>query len=224
LDNAPASAEYCTHLLSLNGEESDLVKSFRGSTSRNARKAERAGVEIAFGHSREDVAAFFSLHCRTRKHHGIPPQPLSFFEKVHEHIIAPQKGFVALASHQGRPVAGAVYFLHRQRALYKFGASDRSFLHLRANNLVMREAIRWFSNNHFCSLHFGRTDLGQKGLAQFKNGWRADNDRVAYYRFDLKRNSFAGSRAYAQSSYGVFKLTPTPLLRTVGNLLYKHFG
>jgi hypothetical protein len=48
---------------------------------------------------------------------------------------------------------------------------------LRANNLVMWEAIRWFSRNQFRSLHFGRTDQVQEGLMQFKRGWGAEDGR-----------------------------------------------
>ena len=224
LDGAPASAEHFTHLLNLNGDEGSLIKSFRESTGRNVRKAEREGVEIAFGHTREELAAFFRLHCQTRKHHGLPPQPWSFFEKIHAHIIAPEKGFVVLASYQGRPVAGAVYFLHRERALFKFGASDRNFQHLRANNLVMWEAIRWFSRNQFRSLHFGRTEPENQGLLQFKNGWRAAEGKVAYYRINLRENVFSADADGIKSSYSFCKVLPIPVLRLAGRILCRHVG
>ena len=224
LGGAPASGEYCTHMLSLDGDERSLIKSFRESTRRNARKAEREGVEIVHGNRREDMAAYFRLHCKTRQHHGLPPQPWSFFEKIHEHVIAAQKCFVALAFHQGHAVAGAVYFFYRDRAMFKFGASDRSFQHLRANNLVMREAIRWLSRNNFRSVHFGRTDQGQEGLLQFKRGWGAETGRVAYYRFDLKQNAFSADGKSNRLPYSVFKFLPMPLLRLAGIALYRHAG
>ena len=120
LGGVPASGEYCTHMLSLDGDEGSLIKSFRESTRRNARKAEREGVEMSFMETAgRTSAAYFRLQCQTRQHHGLPPQPWSFFEKVHEHIIAPQKGFVVLANYQGHAIAGAVYFLHRDRAMFQ---------------------------------------------------------------------------------------------------------
>jgi len=48
---------------------------------------------------------------------------------------------------------------------YKF------FQHLRANNLVMWEAIKWSCEKKFQSLSFGRTEPENKGLMQFKAGW-----------------------------------------------------
>ena len=75
------------------------LKSFRESTRRNIRQAEKEGVEVTLRHTREALAAFYRLHCLTRRYHGLPPQPWSFFEKIHEHIIAPAEGLCGL----GRP-------------------------------------------------------------------------------------------------------------------------
>jgi hypothetical protein len=224
LGDAPPFAEHFIHLLMLNGDEGSLIKSFRESTSRNVRKAEREGVEVSLHYTRDALASFYRLHCLTRRRHGLPPQPWSFFEKIHEYIIALQKGFVALAAHRDQSIAGAVYFLYRDHALFKFGASDRKVQYLRANNLVMWEAIRWFCRNGFRSLHFGRTESENEGLKQFKRGWSAGDGRVAYYRFDLKQNAFSAGRNNVNPSYPVFKILPMPLLRLAGSVLYRHVG
>ena len=127
----------------LNGDGAEVDKAFRESTRRNINKAEREGVDIRFGHTREYLKIFYGLHCQTRKHHGLPPQPWSFFEKIHEHILAPEKGHVILAVYQGRPVAGAVFFHFRSGSVFKYGASDRTFQHLRPNNLIMWREIEF---------------------------------------------------------------------------------
>ena len=136
-------AENFTHILALSEDETGLKKTFRESTQRNIRHAEKAGVEVRLSHTRDALVDFYRLHCMTRRLHGLPPQPWSFFSKIHEHVIAREKGFVALGVHAGKTVAGAVYFHFRDRAVYKYGASDRFHQNLRANNLVMWEAIRW---------------------------------------------------------------------------------
>jgi lipid II:glycine glycyltransferase (peptidoglycan interpeptide bridge formation enzyme) len=131
---------------------------------------------------------------------------------------------VALAVHQGKPVAGAVYALYRDQALYKFGASDRKHQHLRANNLVMWEAIRWFCCNGFRSLHLGRTEPENEGLLQFKRGWGVKESRVAYFRLNLRENTFSAERNGTRSCYPVFKMLPIPVLRLAGSVLYRHVG
>jgi lipid II:glycine glycyltransferase (peptidoglycan interpeptide bridge formation enzyme) len=106
----------------------------------------------------------------TRKEHGLPPQPFHFFKKIHDHIISKNLGVVVLASFDRENVAGAIYFHIGEKAVFKYGASDKKFQHLRANNLVMWEAIKWYSQNGYRSLCFGRTEPENQGLLQFKSG------------------------------------------------------
>jgi hypothetical protein len=223
-ETAPPCAEHCTHILDLNSTEDNVQQSFRDSTRRNIHKASREGVEVTFQHTAEAMAAFYELHCRTRRRHGLPPQPRRFFEKIYEHVVAAKKGIALLATHADRTVAGAVYFFFQDRAFFKFGASDRAFQHLRANNLVMWEVIRWLIRNGFRSLHFGRTEPGSDGLLQFKRGWGAKESRVAYYRLSLRKNAFSAERNGTRSSSPVFKMLPIPVLRLVGRILYRHVG
>ena len=223
-DGAPFYAEHFTHLLDFSAEEAVLRKAFRESTRRNIRHAEKAGVTVALSHDRDALAAYYELHCITRQLHGLPPQPWSFFAKIHEHIVARERGFVALGQHSGTTVAGAVYFLFRDQALYKYGASDRTYQNLRANNLVMWEAIRWLKRSGFRSLHFGRTEPENHGLLQFKSGWRAAEGKVAYYKLDLKRGAFCAETSGLKTSYSWCKALPLPLLKLAGRVLYRHVG
>ena len=167
---------------------------------------------------------FYRLNCITRKVHGLPPQPLSFFKKIHERVISAEHGFVALASHSNRVVAGAVFFLFGSRAIYKYGASDRHHQHLRANNLVMWEAIRWCAANGFKGFSFGRTEPENKGLLQFKRGWGTREDHLNYYKFDFREKCFLSKKSGLKTSYHFFRHLPLPLLRLTGSLLYRHVG
>jgi hypothetical protein len=223
-NGAPNCAEHFAHILDLHGSEQGLFKSFRASTRRNIHKAEKEGVAVSLLHTRESLATFYHLHCGTRRWHGLPPQPWSFFEKIYDHVIVPHQGFVALGVHQGKPVAGAVYALYRDQALYKFGASDRNYQNLRANNLVMWEAIRWFCRNGFRSLDFGRTEPENEGLLQFKRGWGTKEGKVTYYRLNLRENAFSAGSNDTRSSYPFFKILPLPVLRLAGRVLYRHVG
>ncbi len=85
------------------------------------------------------------------------PQPFIFFKKIHELLISKNLGIVVLAFLDEKPIAGAVYFLFGKKAIYKYGASDRAYQKYKANDLVMWEAIKWFSSNGYESLCFGRT-------------------------------------------------------------------
>jgi hypothetical protein len=219
-----ASASFFEHFLNLSQKKEKIFSKFRNSTKRNIKRARKENVEIKIDNSRLAVEAFFQLHCGTRKHHGLPPQPRYFFQKIFERIIDQDKGFVALAYRQNKAIAGAVYFHFKNQAIYKYGASDRNHLNLRPNNLVMWKAIEWFAGNGFKSFSFGRTEPENKGLLQFKRGWGGKERTLSYYKYDLKKDSFVSNRSGVKSSYNFLKMLPLPILKFTGNILYRHVG
>jgi lipid II:glycine glycyltransferase (peptidoglycan interpeptide bridge formation enzyme) len=134
-------------------------------------------------------------------------------------------GFIALASFQDKPIAGGVFFHFGEKATYKYGASDLQYQHLRANNLVMWEAIKWYSQNGYKSLSFGRTELKNQGLIQFKSGWGTTEQQINYYRYDLKKDSFVSGFSRVTGFHNkIFRNTPVPILNRIGNIFYRHVG
>ncbi len=158
------SKTYLTHSLDLVHPKLKIFSKFRSSTKRNIKKAIKENVQVEKLNSLESVKEFYQLNSITRKKHGLPPQPFYFFRKIYKHIISTKKGFVVLALYRNKVVAGAVYSHFKDRALFKYGASDQNYQHLRANNLVMWEAIKWYAQNGCKSFNFGRTEPDHKGL------------------------------------------------------------
>lgn len=220
--DATPSVSYYGHTLDLVSDKQKVFSSFRSSTKRNIKKAVKEGIDVELCHSLESVREFYRLNCITRKYHGLPPQPYLFFKKVHEHIISMKKGFVALAYHSKNVIAGAVYFHFGEKAIYKYGASDRDYQRLRPNNLVMWEAIKSCVHNGFKTFDFGRTEPENKGLMQFKRGWHANERIIKYYRYDLTKNTFVKGGSTSRASKEIFKMLPSPLLNLAGSLLYRH--
>ncbi len=218
----PPFCRFYVHTLRLHPEERRLLSGFRSSTRRNIRKAAKTGVRVEILNTLDAVGAFYRLNCMTRKVHGLPPQPLRFFRLLHEHVISRGKGFVALASFEGKPVAAGVYLHFGGRAIYKYGASDRRFQHLRANNLVMWQAIRWYAARGYESFSFGRTAPQNTGLLQFKRGWGVSETVVHYYRYELGKDAFVQEEKPHPFLFELFHRMPEPLLRLMGVLLYRH--
>lgn len=218
------SSFYHGHTLNLTQNEQELISSFRSSTKRNINKAVKEGVVIEICNSFKSIKEFYRLNCITRKYHGLPPQPYYFFKKIYEHITSKKKGFVVLASFQQNIISGAVYFHFGNKAIYKYGASDRRYQHMRANNLVMWEAIKWFGQNGFKEFSFGRTEQENSGLLQFKRGWGTEEKTISYYKYDLTNAAFIKGRSRAITSYALLKKMPSPLLNLAGTLLYRHVG
>ncbi len=224
LSDAPVFRLSYLHHVKL-GDHRLLFKNLRESTKRNIRKAEKEGVVIEQSNSLEAVKAFYRLNCRTRKEHGIPPQPFLFFERLHEKVIAQDKGLVLLARYGNRTVAGAICLHIGKRAIYKYGASDRLFRFLRPNNGVIWEALKWYSDNGFEDFSLGITEPQHQGLMQFKRGWGAQEKSICYYRYIVDKQAFQEGQRYANSLWNnIAKKIPGPFLNALGFIFYRHVG
>jgi lipid II:glycine glycyltransferase (peptidoglycan interpeptide bridge formation enzyme) len=122
-------------------------------------------------------------------------------------------------------VAGNIYFHYNNNAYYKYGASDLQYQNLRASNLVMWEAIKFYAQNNFQHFCFGRTNPGNKGLLQFKNGWGVEKTVIKYFKYDLKKNEYVKEESLNQANkYRLISHLPFPLLKILGQIFYKHIG
>lgn len=223
--DATPYATYFGHSLVLSLDEEYCFFHFKGSTRRNIRKALAEGVEIKILNSMESIREFYKLNCLTRKRHGLPSQPYHLFKSIYDNIISEDRGLVVMAYYKNIAIAGAVYFHLGDKAIYKYGASDRRYQHLRANNLVMWEAIKWYCRNGYQSFYFGRTEMEHVGLRQFKIGWGAEEYPILYYRYSLRKSIFlTEKRSNLTMFHDLFSRLPVPLLKMIGRILYRHMG
>jgi len=225
LNNELPAKVYAHHLLELSREERVMHSRLRESTARNIRKAVKEGVTVGTCGTLQGVRDFYNLHCLTRKRQGVPPQSNRFFEKLHEHVISQGFGFTALAR-QGQDIVAGLICLHfGNNAIYKYGASNVEFQHLRANNLLLWETIKRCAQEGFCCLSLGRTDLDNEGLLAFKNGWGGSRTDLSYYRYDFTTDSFVCDREQDMEVYRIIlKKLPVNILRMLGKLVYRHMG
>lgn len=225
LCDALPSKVYAHHLIELSSDERMMLSRLRNSTARSIQKAVKEGVAVDIGCSLQGVLDFYLLHCLTRRRQGLPPQPRSYFEKLHEHVISRGLGFTALARQDSVTVAGMVCLHFGRNAIYKYGASDTDFQHLRANNLLFWETMKKCSREGFNALSLGRTDLDNEGLLHFKNGWGGQMTSLNYNRYDLVKNRFVcGRERNLTACREVLKRLPVNVLRMLGAFAYRHVG
>lgn len=225
LHEVPASLSFYGHTLDLSAPPDELFSRLQSPVRRAIRKAEKSGVSTEILGTEEAMRIFYGLHCRTRKKHGQPPQPIQFFLNIHRHIVSQNQGMVVLARHQGKPIAGAVYFHSGEQAIYKFGASDDQYQELRGSNLVMWTAIAEYARRGVKRLDFGRTSLANAGLRKFKLGWGTAERTIEYVKFDLRKNQYVldtdGTSGWQTP---VFRRLPGVLSRAAGAVLYRHWA
>ena len=223
LPDAHPSLSFYHHTLGLRGGPDSLLDQFASPVRRAIRKAGQNGLVAETSTDLDALLEFYRLHIQTRKRHGLPPQPISFFRNIHEHVIKARLGFVVLARRESRPVAGAVFFHSGKKAIYKFGASDASQQEMRGNNLTMWEGIKTLAQRGFESLDFGRTSLANEGLRRFKLAWGVEEKIVEYSKFDCAQQAWVTARDKASGFHNtIFRAMPASLSRLAGTLLYPH--
>jgi hypothetical protein len=221
--SAVAAERYYSHKLDLTVGADALFSRFEDSVRRAIRRAEKSGVAITITRAWSGVREFYRLHVRTRRRHGLPPQPLSFFRNIHQEIIEKDLGFVVLAQSGSKLIASAVFFHSGPQAIYKFGASDKRQQQLRGNNLVMWEGIKHLVDRGLKTLHLGRSAITDEGLRRFKRSWGSEEGLIEYFRFALGPQAWeAPGRNGSGFYHQLFRRLPLMVNRAAGTLMYSH--
>lgn len=224
-ESASPSSWCYEHVLNLSPDVQYVRDNFSDSHKRNIRKAQKVGVEVTLCGSLESVEDFYRLNLITRKRHGLPSQPFSFFRNIHQHIIKKKHGLLLVAQHQGKVIAGALCIQFGNKAMYKYAASDRRYQHLRPNNLILWKAIEYYCRQGYDSFNLGKTEQKHKGLKQFKSGWGATEKTVDYYRYSFIKKNYSQIANMTDGWHtSLLKIMPIPIIKILGSVLYKQIG
>ncbi|TMJ94026.1 MAG: GNAT family N-acetyltransferase [Actinobacteria bacterium] len=217
------AARGLNHTLTLRSDPDDLLRTFsRSQVQRNISRAVREGVRVRRSQERADLLeVFYRLHLQTRRRHGVPIQPRTFFEQLWERLLAQDLGFVLVAEVDGRPAAAAVFLAWNGTLTYKFGASDPASWTRRPNHLLFWEAIRWGCEHRYATLDFGRTDFGNEGLRAFKQGWGTIETELVYATLGARAPAL-GDRRLTAALGAVIRRTPSWVCRLAGEALYRY--
>ncbi len=223
--DAAESVSFHGHVIQLEKNEDALVKQLEGGVRRGIRKAQACGLRVEFETSLEAMRIFYNLHCKTRKRHGLPPQPFRFFANISRHLMQKGHGFLALTTFNEKPIAALVFLHHGREALYKFGASDYEFQNLRPNNIALWRGILHCAALGCARLHLGRTSLANEGLRRFKLGFGASEETMVCRKYDFTRQSFVRDVDRAETwMNNVWRCFPVPALRLAGEAIYPHLS
>jgi CelD/BcsL family acetyltransferase involved in cellulose biosynthesis len=217
------------HTIDLTPDEGTLWSNLASMTQRGIRKAERSGVTVHTAATKEELREWFLLHLQTRKYrHNLLAQPYSFFENIWDAYIPSGRGFLLLAAHEGKIIAGTMYLLWRDTCYYKFNASDGESLAVRPNNVLMWQGILEAKRRGYRLFDLGRSNAQQTGLVTFKESFGARPEDLLAITFQ-SGDPWAAQRKEAQ---GLFKeltnlfadpAVPDEVSERAGALLYRFF-
>ena len=216
------SETYACHLLDLRPELSTIFARFHKScVQRKIRRAERAALEYRAGNSDELIHQFYRLLTITRRRHGVPPQPVTWFMNLRNtHASALM---VHSITQSGVPIASIVIVRHKQTLLYKYGASDARFHNLGGMVYLFWRVMQESKELGLEYFDLGRSDWSNPGLIAFKQHLGAQVSTLTYYRHPPPAAKASGHRT-ASIMRAINTHLPLFMLRTAGRLLYRHVG
>jgi len=219
---------YCFHVLNLEPALETLFNNFhKDSTQRKIRRAEREGLTEQVGRSDLLLENFYRLQLLTRRRHGVPPQPRSWFRNMIDCFGETLQ--IRLAFKGDQPIAGILTLRHKNVLVYKYGCSEAESNNLGGTHLLFWRAIQEAKASGLHQFDLGRSDLDNEGLITFKDRWGAKRSTLSYFRHagsgrslsDPKRSSTDWKSRLAKQ---VFAHAPSRFLSVAANLLYKHVG
>jgi len=223
LDKSHESATYCMHWLDLTTPLETIFGGLhKDSIQRKIRRAEREGLVYEKGRSPEMLERFYSLLIRTRRRHGVPPQPIAWFRNLLRFMEEAME--IRLAWKGEIPVASIVTLKHSNSMIYKYGCSDERYHATGGMPFVFWRLIEEAKSASIPILDFGRSDLDNAGLIRFKDQWGTRRTELKYYRLPAPDGTETKSRNLSRVAEVVFARLPDPLLRTISGMLYRHIG
>jgi len=176
---------YKRHVLHLSSNPQAILKRIEKRTIQySIRKALREGVVVTTENNPRGISEFFRLNKLTRKKHGVPYQPMMFFQKLYDYIISKGTGRIMLASFDSTVIAASLFLMLNDHIYYKYNASDPAYLSRKTpNHLLTWQAIEQGCIEGYHFFDFGRTSIHDDGLLRYKELWGADSLDLPYYFF-----------------------------------------
>jgi lipid II:glycine glycyltransferase (peptidoglycan interpeptide bridge formation enzyme) len=158
-------------VVDLNQSEEELLGAMHHKTRYNIKVAEKAGIKA---NPSDDAEAFLKLLGKTAKRDKFLPHEAGYYRKLLEFFSQDKnlKADLLLASHEGRPVAGAMILSAGDTCYYLHGASDYNYRAMMAPYALHWEIIKYLRAHNFKHYDFWGIDASKwPGITRFKLGW-----------------------------------------------------
>lgn len=218
------SESFYLHRIDIRAEPETLLAGFHASmVRRRIRRAQKGGVAIETGSSKELLRAFYHLLLMTRRRHRLPPQPIAWFRNLLDSMG--DRARLRVASLEGRPIAAILTLLFNETMIYKYGCSDREFARYGATPALLWHAIEEGKRLGATTFDLGRSEPSNSGLVGFKDHWGGSRTEIEYYRSPGGQSRpVSADRWTMRLARGLIGRMPDSLLIVAGEALYRHQG
>ena len=106
--------------------------------------------------------------------------------------------------------------------MYKYGCSDHRFHSLGVMPLLFWRLIEESKQQGLSTVDFGRSDVEQASLRNFKDKFGTVASTLTYYRYP--RLLGRGTGWLRKAAGALFAILPEPAQATAGKFIYRHVG
>lgn len=189
---------------------------------RRIRRAEREQLTYEKGCSERLLDDFYRLVMITRRRHSLLPQPRAWFKNL---IACMGTNVEIRLVRQGAiPVAAILTLRHRHDVVYKYGCSDERLHNLGGMPLLFWRLIEESKAAGAEQIDFGRTDLDNDGLIEFKDRFGTTRKRLTYFRYPKISSARGVVSTYLPATGRLFSILPDVLSSRAGRMVYRHIG
>jgi len=221
---------YKCHTLELLPDPAEVLTKLDRKTIRyGIRKAQKSEIEIREENTQSGIEEFYRLNRLTRKKHGIPSQPVKFFQKFFDHMVLSGNSYILLAIDDSKVVATGVFSKLNDTIYYKYNASDTEYLATTKktpNHLLTWHAIEKACLEGYKFFDFGRTSPNNTGLVRYKEMWGCKPYDLPYYYYPEIKGS--GSKEESSLSYRIltsaWRSLPDSWQEIIEQKIYKHIA
>lgn len=217
------------HAVDISADEETQWAQLGGSSRRNIRHAQQAGVVVEVSADPTQLREFFDLHRQVRKYkYRLLAQPWAFFEQLHEQFAPNGRLHVLLARVHGHAVGGILAIAWGDSLYYKFNASALDELDVRPNDLLAWESINLARRLSLARLDFGFSDGDQPGLIRYKRKFATVESAV--HKLTREGDPVPESARRLGRDLGALtalltdERVPDDVTEAAGSLLYHYFA
>lgn len=173
-----AMGTWATLLVGLDGDEDEILATFRPQTRAHIRKSGRMGLTVRAEDDPEGWIVLSRLDAEMAQRADVRPISLAAVARVSRHwLTGGAGGTILVARYEGDPVAAALVIAYRATAHLTIMPSSRRHRKLPASHLLVWEAIRWakargcttFDMDGYSMM--ARPGDGLWGVNEFKRGF-----------------------------------------------------
>lgn len=172
------------HYLDLNKDLDSLWKqAHRSCLRQHINKAIHKGVKVRLAENKNDLRLFYQLYSSTRKRHGLPAIPYTYFETIWDIYQPLNYVYFLLAEYEHSVISFLMAFKFKDKFSAEALGWDDHFRWLTPSAITFWEAIKLAKQLGCRQFDFGRTSLNNENLIRFKRHWGSEEIEMPQYIF-----------------------------------------